>query len=42
MHYFDTPVPKPMVPADFGYSASGAFAAISLALTLSSLLYLVA
>jgi len=32
---------QPMVPAEFGYSARGALAALSLALTLASLLYLV-
>lgn len=37
----DVPVPRPMVPADFGYSGFGAFAAISVALGLSGLLYLI-
>ena len=37
----DVPVPRPMIPADFGYSASGAFTAISVAFSLSALLYLI-
>lgn len=41
MSQLETKFPRPMVPADFGYSALGAFAALSVALGLSGLLYLV-